>query len=105
MLPPLDTLPAGLPERTLGWGILSWALTRFVQPDGPDAGKPYRPTDRQVRFLLWAYEVDEDGRFTHRHLVRRLAKGSGKARGPRSSHVPSYAARSGSGSGTTPVTR
>jgi hypothetical protein len=79
MLPALDTMPVGVPERTLGWGVLAWALPRFIQPDGPDAGKPYRPTDRQVRFLLWAYEVDERGRFTHRHLVRRLAKGSGKS--------------------------
>jgi hypothetical protein len=81
MLAPLDTLPTTLPpdNRTLGWGLLAWALTRFIQPDGPRAGQPLRPTDRQTRFLLYMYEIDDEGRFTHRHLVRRLSKGAGKS--------------------------
>ncbi|MER5671150.1 hypothetical protein [Pseudonocardia alni] len=79
MLDPLDTLPAGTPERTLGWGVLAWALPRFRQPNGPNAGQPFRPTHRQVRFLLWWYSVDEQGEFIYRHAVRRLAKGSGKS--------------------------
>lgn len=79
MLAPLDTLPAGVPEKTLGWGVLQWALTRFIQPDGPNAGKPFRPTQRQVRFLLWWYALDANGEFIYRHGVRRLAKGSGKS--------------------------
>lgn len=76
---PLDTLPAEPPEYTLGWGILYWGLTRFLQPEGPDVGKPFVPTHRQTLFLLHAYAVDEEGRFINRHLVRRLAKGSGKS--------------------------
>lgn len=79
MLAPLDTLPPGTPERTLGWGVLKWALTRFIQPDGPRAGQAFRPTERQVRFLLWWYALDEYGEFIYRHGVRRLAKGSGKS--------------------------
>lgn len=79
MLAPLDTLPAGVPEKTLGWGVLRWALTRFIQPDGPNAGKPFRPTQRQVRFLLHWYALDDQGEFIYRHGVRRLAKGSGKS--------------------------
>lgn len=75
----MDTLPAGLPEKTLGWGVLRWALPLFTQPDGPNAGKPFRPTDRQVRFLLWWYALDDGGEFLFRHGVRRLAKGSGKS--------------------------
>jgi hypothetical protein len=82
VLAPLDTLPAGLPEKTLGWGVLDWALRRFVQPDGPKAKQPFRPTMRQVRFLLWWYALDDTGEFIFRHGVRRLAKGSGKARAP-----------------------
>lgn len=79
MLAPLDTLPAGLPEKTLGWGVLRWAMTRFIQPDGPRAGMAFRPTERQVRFLLHWYALDDDGEFIYRHGVRRLAKGSGKS--------------------------
>ena len=81
MLAPLDTLPAELPppDRTLGWGVLFWAMTRFIQPDGPRAGQPMRLTDRQVRFLLFMYEIDDEGRFVHNHLVRRLSKGAGKS--------------------------
>lgn len=106
---PLDTLPPSIPDHygipTLGWYVLDWALPRFHQPNGPLAGDPFKPTPRQVRFLLWFYALDEHGKFIFRHAVRRLAKGSGKARGPHFSHSASCAARSGScgGSRTLPV--
>lgn len=81
---PLDTLPPGIPDDygipTLGWGVLSWSLgVPFVQPNGPRAGGPFRPTLRQVRFLTWWYALDAVGGFIFRHAVRRLAKGSGKS--------------------------
>lgn len=81
---PLDTLPPGMPDthgiRTLGWGVLSWALrVPFHQPNGPRAGQSFKPTLRQVRFILWWYAVDDHGDFIFRHGVRRLAKGSGKS--------------------------
>lgn len=81
MLSPLDTLPPGVPDedRTLGWGVLRWSQRLFIQPDGPRAGQPFRPTDRQTRFLLHWYALDDDGGFVYRHGVRRLAKGSGKS--------------------------
>lgn len=88
----LDTLPPGLPERTLGFEVAAWIEGKWpdregrrapfgglVQPNGPDARKPFRLRDRQLRFLAWWYAVDEDGRWLFNHAVRRLAKGSGKS--------------------------
>src|SRR5690606_33016046 len=75
----LDTLPAGLPELTLGWEAARWAHRWLVQPNGPRAKQPFRFTDRQLRFVLWWYAVDERGRWLFNHGVRRLAKGSGKS--------------------------
>lgn len=75
----LKTLPDGIPELTLGWGAIQWITDNIVQPNGPHAGQPFRPTEGQVRFLLWAYAVDEGGRWRFSRLVRRLAKGSGKS--------------------------
>jgi hypothetical protein len=74
-----STLPLGLPNLTLGWGVISHATRFLIQPNGPLAGRPWVPTDSQARFLLWWYAVDEDGRWLFHHGVRRLAKGSGKS--------------------------
>jgi len=79
---PLDrlvTLPEGVPELTLGWGVAQWAMTYLRQPNGTHAGQPFRPVDSQIRFWLWWYGVDEDGNWLFDHAVRRLAKGSGKS--------------------------
>jgi hypothetical protein len=75
----LDTLPAGLPPLTLGWGVIRHASKFLVQPNGPRAGQLWQPTPRQARFLLWWYALDADGRWVFDHGVRRLAKGSGKS--------------------------
>ena len=75
----LVTLPAGSPDRTLGFLAGQWAQRWLVQPNGPRAGKPFRFTRGQARFLLWWYAVDDDGRWLFDHGVRRLAKGSGKS--------------------------
>ena len=74
-----DTMPGGLPEFTLGWGVVRWISDNLRQPNGPDAGKPFRLTRRQVEFVLWWYAVSEDGRWLYNRGVRRLAKGSGKS--------------------------
>jgi len=73
------TLPPGLPELTLGWGVIEHATRWMIQPDGPRAGKPWVPTDSQARFIVWWYAVGEDGRWLYHHAARRLAKGSGKS--------------------------
>ena len=67
-----------LPERTLGWQVLAWTAAMLRQPDGPDAGQPWRYTDEQVRFVLWWYAVDELGRFVYRYGMLRRVKGWGK---------------------------
>lgn len=66
-----------LPEKTLGWHVIEWAARHLVQPDGPDAGQPWRWTDEQARLLLWWYAVDEYGRFLFRRGVIRRMKGWG----------------------------
>lgn len=73
------TLPEGLPDLTLGWGVIQHAAKYLIQPNGPRAGRLWTPTTDQARFLLWWYAVDHDGRWLFNHGVRRLAKGSGKS--------------------------
>ncbi|MFO7194162.1 MAG: hypothetical protein DIU77_018120 [Thermocrispum agreste] len=68
-----------MPKLTLGYAVAQWMERWLVQPNGPDAGKPFRVVDSQLRFLAWWYAVDEDGHWLFHHGVRRLAKGSGKS--------------------------
>jgi len=75
---PVRIGPLGLPERTLGWQVLAWTGQNLLQPDGPNAGRPWRYTDEQARFVLWWYAVDERGRFLYRQGMLRRLKGWGK---------------------------
>lgn len=72
------TGPKGLPKRTLGWMLLAWCAQYLRQPDGPDAGGPFTFTKEQVRFILWWYALDDQGRFVYRSGVLRRMKGWGK---------------------------
>lgn len=72
------TGPTGLPELTLGWQVLDWTIDYLLQPDGPDAGAPWRFTNEQVRLILWWYAIDPLGRFIYRRAVVRRSKGWGK---------------------------
>lgn len=74
-----DTLPLGLPERTLGYHAAAWMMDNLIQPNGPKAGQPFIPTDRQIEFLAHFYALNHKGSFVYRQGIRRLAKGSGKA--------------------------
>jgi hypothetical protein len=67
-----------LPDLTLGWEILGWTAEYLRQPDGPDAGRPWRYTPEQARFILWWYAIDELGRFVYRYGMLRRVKGWGK---------------------------
>jgi phage terminase large subunit-like protein len=85
-----------LPEKTLGWGVLSWLSDYVNTPGGHDdpvrlrslieiseAGIPvnenmFLPTDEQSRLILWWYAVDESGQYTYREGVIRRMKGHGK---------------------------
>lgn len=73
-----DTLPLELPERTLGYHAAAWMMDNLVQPNGPRAGQPFIPTDRQIEFLLHFYALNHKGSFVYRQGIRRLSKGSGK---------------------------
>jgi hypothetical protein len=76
---PVRIGPPGLPEHTIGWDALSWSAEFLRQPDGPDAGAPWRYTPEQARFLLWWYAVDPDGtHFLYRRAMLRRLKGWGK---------------------------
>lgn len=72
--------PPGFPpwSRTLADSILQWQLEYLRQPDGPDAGDPWRLTTEQLRFVCWWYAIDERGRFIYRRAVLRRMKGWGK---------------------------
>lgn len=74
----LATLPPGEPKLTLGWEAWTWCR-KLTQPNGPRAGLNFEPTVDQIRFLLWWYAIDREGRWLFNHGARRLAKGSGKS--------------------------
>jgi hypothetical protein len=65
--------------KTLGWGVIDWAESYCLQPDGDLAGTPYTFTREQINFTLWWYAVDAGGKFTYRRAVLRRAKGWGKS--------------------------
>ncbi len=73
------TLPDGLPDHTLGWGVLAWCSKYLRQPDGEHAGDRWKFTPSQARFVLWFYAVDEDGRWLFRRGALRWSKGRGKS--------------------------
>nr|DAS43000.1 MAG TPA: Large Terminase [Caudoviricetes sp.] len=54
-------------------------MDNLVQPNGPRAGQPFIPTDRQIEFLAHFYALTHKGSFVYRQGIRRLSKGSGKA--------------------------
>lgn len=76
---PVLTLPQHEPDLTLGWEVLSWCSEYLRQPDGPDAGSPWRFTREQVLFVLWWYAIDSEGRFLSNRGVLRRPKGWGKS--------------------------
>lgn len=79
MADPVLSLPSGKPEHSLGWGVLRWCSRYIRQPDGPDAGGPWRFTPEQVRFVVWWYSLNARGRWTYNRGVLRRPKGWGKS--------------------------
>lgn len=65
--------------RTLGWDVIAWVESYLLQPDGDEAGEPFRFTREQLNFVLWWYAIDAGGRFRYRRGVLRRAKGWGKS--------------------------
>lgn len=78
----LDTLPPFPMDGsvlTLGPYAANWTSQWLRQPNGPNVGRAFEFTPRQLRFLFWWYAVDDDGEWLFNHGARRLAKGSGKS--------------------------
>lgn len=63
-----------LPEKTLGWEIAGWTA-KWLRGDD---GNPWKFTREQLRFVLWWYAVDDNGRFIYRKGVLQRMKGWGK---------------------------
>lgn len=63
-----------LPRWSLGWQIARWVSANLLN----DEGAPFILTFEQVRFLLWWYAVDAEGRFAYRQGVLQRLKGWGK---------------------------
>jgi hypothetical protein len=79
----LDGLPVGMPDQygipTIGYDVLVWAEEYLAQPDGINAGDPWRWTNTQARIVAWWYAVDQNGQWLYRRGQIVLPKGSGKA--------------------------
>lgn len=75
----LANFPLDGSVKTLGWQVVAWVEEMLRQPDGDDAGAPFRLTPEQLNFVLWFYAVDERGRFRYRRAVLRRSKGWGKS--------------------------
>lgn len=67
-------LPA--PNRTLGWQVVEWC-GRWLNPLGEDQ-KIFTFTLEQLRFVLWWYAIDGEGKFVYESAVLQRIKGWGK---------------------------
>lgn len=72
-------LPPFEPEHTIGHHVIWWVEKYLRQPDGENAGEPFKLTDEQRHFILWFYAVDHKGRWVYRTAALRRAKGWGKS--------------------------
>jgi hypothetical protein len=72
-------IPDYEPEFTIGHHVLWWAERNIRQPDGENAGEPFKFTREQRHFILWFYAVDSKGRWIYRTAALRRAKGWGKS--------------------------
>lgn len=79
-----DGLPSGWPVDqdvvSAGPEVLVWSEVVLVQPDGDDAGQPWRWRDSQARFVSWWFALDHDGNYLWRRGQVVLPKGAGKVR-------------------------
>jgi hypothetical protein len=67
-------------NSSLGPALIDWAEGRTDEPGLTDymTGEQWYFTAGQKRFLVLAYHVQPDGRFTFRSAIKRGAKGTGK---------------------------
>lgn len=69
-----------LPHHTLGYQAIDWVQKNLLadEVDENDQPLPFKLTPEQARFILWAYAVDETGRFLYREMTLQRLKGHGK---------------------------
>ena len=69
-----------LPELTLGWQAIHWIENNLLadELDEQERPLPFKLTSEQMRFVLWFYAIDENGRFLYREVVLQRLKGWGK---------------------------
>lgn len=69
-----------LPEFSLGWQVIEWIEHNLLadEVDEDDEALPFQLTNEQVRFLLWFYAIDVNGRFLYRNTIMQRMKGAGK---------------------------
>lgn len=65
-----------LPKHSLGWEIAGWCAKYLRSPRDPD--KPFKFTLEQLRFILWWYALDDNGKYLYRTGVLQRMKGFGK---------------------------
>lgn len=74
--PVFETLETGefkLPKRSLGGMVVMWIVKNLKIK-----GKPFIPTNEQVRILFWMYALDEGGRWEYTRALHVAPKGWGK---------------------------
>ena len=64
-------------DRTLGPQVVSWIEANLCHGPGDVQGQPVELDDEQTRFLLRAYEIDDQGRRVVRRAVYFEAEGQG----------------------------
>lgn len=72
-------LPPGLPDLTLGYGVLEWCSANLLEKIVDDEPVFWEFSKEQARFLAWWYAVDENGRWIYRRGVLERPKGWGKS--------------------------
>lgn len=68
-----------LPESSIGPYVIHWIHNNLVFPDGERAGEPMRLTPEQMRFICWAYALDENDRFLYNNITMVRIKGASKS--------------------------
>ena len=61
-----------VPEYTLGFGVIEWISENLLSPDG--SGEPFSLTFEQMRFIMWLYAIDRNGKFLYANSVLQRCK-------------------------------
>lgn len=75
----LQPFPVDGSVKTLGFDVIDFCEGYLLQPDGDNAGEPFRFSREQMTFVLWWYAIDAHGVFRYRRAILRRAKGWGKS--------------------------